>query len=133
MAPTPDEHIARLDEPRRGEIQRLHDLIRETAPDLAVEAGERMIGYGLYRYRYATGREGDAHLIGLASNKRSISLYVFCVTDGTYLAERYLERLPKASIGKSCIRFKRVSDLDLDTVRQLISEAVRLGPPAAAG
>jgi len=132
MGQTPEEHIAALEEPRRGEIQLQHVLIRATAPDLAVEAGERMLGYGPYHYRYASGREGDAHLIGLASNKASISLYILCTTDGAYLAERFVERLPKANIGKSCVRFRRVEDLDLDTVRELISEAVRLGPPFPA-
>jgi hypothetical protein len=123
------EFIDRLEEPRRGEIQMLHDLITEVAPDLEVQAGEKIIGYGPYHYRYASGREGDAHLIGLAPRKGSISLYISCTKDGAYLAESYVDRLPKASIGKSCVRFKRTSDLDLATLRELIAEAATLGPP----
>src|SRR5262249_46943065 len=116
-----EDYIARLDEPRRTEIQRLHELIEAAAPGLQAEATERWIGYGPYHYRYASGREGDSHLISLASNKRYISLYVNCVADDAYIAERYRERLPKANIGKSCVRFNRTSDLDLDTLRELIS------------
>jgi hypothetical protein len=126
------EFIDRLEEPRRGEIQMLHDLITEVAPDLEVQAGEKIIGYGPYHYRYASGREGDAHLIGLAPRKGSISLYISCTKDGAYLAESYVDRLPKASIGKSCVRFKRASDLDLATLRELIAEAATLGPPYVA-
>ncbi|MDA0160481.1 DUF1801 domain-containing protein [Solirubrobacter ginsenosidimutans] len=126
------DFIERLDEPQRTEIRRVHDLITTVAPDLEVEAGEKIIGYGPYHYRYASGREGDAHLIGLAPRKGSISLYVSCTKDGAYLAESYVDRLPKASIGKSCVRFKRTSDLDLAILRELIAEAARLGPPYVA-
>jgi len=52
-----------------------------------------------------------------------------CTDDGAYLTERYVDRLPKASIGKSCVRFRRTSDLDLDV--KLLAEAGRLGPPDA--
>ena len=127
------ELIDSLEEPRRAEIQRLHDLIREVAPELEVEeAGRDMIGYGPFHYRYASGREGDAHLLALSPRKNYISLYVLCTTDGAYLAESYKERLPKASIGKSCVRFKRPSDIDLGELRELVAEAVRLGPPHQA-
>ena len=46
------------------------------------------------------------------------------------LAEGYVERLPKASIGKGCVRFRRTADVDLDTLSELVSEAARIGPPA---
>lgn len=95
-----------------------------------------MLGYGPFHYRpfhyrYASGREGDASLLALSSRKRYISLYVSCTTDGAYLAEQYVERLPKADIGKSCVRFKRTVDVDRDALRELIAEAARIGPAAA--
>ena len=99
-------------------------------PELESSAGDRMIGYGPYHYRYASGREGDSHLVSLASNRNYISVYVVCVVDGEYLAGRYAERLPKASIGKSCVRFKRTSDIDLAALEELVAEAARIGPPA---
>jgi hypothetical protein len=58
--------------------------------------------------------------IGIANNKRYISLYCCAADDDGYVAERYRERLPKANIGKSCVRFKRFSDLDEGVVRELI-------------
>ena len=87
-----------------------------------------MLGYGSHHYRYASGREGDWFLIGLASQKRYISLYV-CATDADgYVAEHYRERLPKADIGKSCIRFKRLADVDLEVLGELVGEtAERFG------
>jgi hypothetical protein len=91
-----------------------------------------MLGYGPFHYRYASGREGDASLLALSSRKNYISLYVLCTTEAGYLAEQYAERLPKANIGKSCVRFKRTSDVDRDALRELIAEAGRIGPAAEA-
>ena len=120
-AATPDEYIEALDEPRRSQIRQLHDLIRETAPQLEPHIQSGMLAYGTYRYKYASGREGDWFPIGLASNKRYISLYVTAADPGRgYLAESYRERLPRADIGKSCVRIKRLEDVDLNTLTELI-------------
>ena len=129
---TPDDYIDSLEEPRRGEVRALHDLIRATAPDLEPHVASGMLGYGPFHYRYASGREGDASLLALASRKRYISLYVLCTTEDGYLAEQYAERLPKADIGRSCVRFTRAADVDPGVLRELIAEAGRIGPAAAA-
>ena len=123
--------MAALDEPRRSEIRRLHELIRETLPDLEPNTDGGMLGYGRFHYRYASGREGDASLVALSSRKQYISLYVLCADAGGYLAERYADRMPRANIGKSCVRFKRTGDLDLDALRDLLVEAGRLGGAGA--
>jgi uncharacterized protein YdhG (YjbR/CyaY superfamily) len=125
-AGTHQEYIERLSEPRRSDIQALHDLIRETAPELEPTMEFGMLGYGKYHYKYPTGREGDWMLVGLASNKNYISLYVTVPSpDGRYLAESYQDRLPKASIGKSCIRFKQLDDVDRDILAQLLRKAAQ--------
>jgi hypothetical protein len=90
-----------------------------------------MLGYGRFHYRYTSGREGDASLVALSSRKAYISLYVLSADENGYLAEQYAARLPKASIGKSCIRFKRADDIDLDVLRELLATAGRMGYPAA--
>ena len=116
----PEGYIAGLAEPRRSQIAQLDALIKETRPDLGTFLYGSMLGYGPFHYRYASGREGDAAKVALASQKNYISLYVLStVGDGDrYLAEEYRERLPKANIGKSCIRFKRPADLD--ALRELL-------------
>ena len=123
------DHIAALAEPRRTDVAA---LIREHAPSLEPVVAGKMLGYGPFHYRYASGREGDTTLLGLASQKRYISLYVLCASGGRYLAESYAERLPKASVGKSCVRFARLSDVDPAVLAELVTEAARLGPGDAA-
>ena len=91
----------------------------------------KMLGYGPFHYRYASGREGDTTLLGLASQKRYISLYACMADDRGYVAERYAEALPKASIGKSCIRFTRLADVDLATLETVVRECAAIHAAAA--
>jgi hypothetical protein len=131
-AKTPEQYIRQLEEPRRSEVRRLHDLIRKAAPKLEPYMESGMIGYGRYHYRSPSGREGEWCLLGLASRKRYISFYVVAEDGkGGYLAESYRDRLPKADIGKSCVRFQRLDDLDEKVLRQMIRAAAK-HPLAAA-
>lgn len=126
-AKSPEEYIAMIAEPRRQEIETLHALITKTVPKLEPHILSGMIGYGTYHYRYASGREGDWSLIALASQKNYISVYVCCEVEGKYLAGEYKDKLPKASIGKSCIRFKALKDIDLSVLTEIIKKAEKIG------
>lgn len=117
-----DEYINMIEEPRKSDIIKLHKMIQEIAPDLKTSLYGSIIGYGNFHYKSKSGREGEWYVIGLASQKNYISLYI-CSTDGAqYLPEKYVDRLPKASIGKSCVRFKRLDDLDEKVLRELIQK-----------
>lgn len=122
--------MAELAEPRRSEVKQLDALIRKTVPKLKPYVQSGMLGYGKYHYKYASGREGDWAVVSLASQKNYISLYIACVIDknqGQYLAESYRDKLSKASIGKSCIRFKKLDDVDLSVIREILRKAEKLG------
>lgn len=121
-AKSPTDYIRQIDEPRRSQITTLDRLIRETAPDLKRHLLAGMLAYGTYHYKYASGREGDWCVIALASQKNYISVYACACVDGEYVAERYKPKLPKANIGKSCIRFKKLEDIDLDVLREVVRE-----------
>ena len=126
-ATTPEAYIAELDEPRRSDIAALHRLIRKTVPKLEPHIQAGMLAYGPFHYRYASGREGDWFRVGVASNKAYISVYACAVDKRGYVAERYKKKLPKASIGKSCVRFKRLADLDRTVLQALLKETARTG------
>lgn len=126
-AVTPDEYIAGIPEPRRQEVEKIHEVIQKTVPTLTPHILSGMIGYGTYHFRYASGKEGDWSLICLASQKNYISVYICSVENGQYLAEGYKDKLPKASIGKSCIRFKSLSDIDLSILTEIIKNAEKIG------
>lgn len=126
-AKTPEEYIEMLDEPRKTDILLLHNLIRKTVPGLKPFIMAGMIGYGPYHYRYPGGREGEWAIIALASHKNYISLYACSEKDGIYIAEKYKKSFPKASIGKSCIRFKKVADIDVKTLEKILLESEKTG------
>ena len=124
-ASTPAAYLAKLDEPRRTEVVALDALIRKTAPKLTPFVHSGILAYGPWHYKYSSGREGDWFRIGVASNKNYISLYICAGDEKGYVAERYKDALPKANIGRSCVRFKRLSDLDLAALKRLIREGAQ--------
>ncbi len=123
-AKTPEEYINMIDEPRRSEIKKLHEFITQTIPDLKPHILYGMIGYGSFHYKSKSGREGDWSIIALASQKNHISIYV-CASDGKqYVAEKNKAKLGKASVGRSCIRYKNFSDIPLEQLREVIKEGI---------
>lgn len=127
-ATTPEEYIAKIDQPRRDEVIKIFNLINELLPNQKPFILIGMIGWAPYHYKSKSGREGEWALLSLASQKNYISVYV-CAVDGTeYIAEKYKDLLPKASIGKSCIRFKKTADIDLGALKKILQIAIHTGP-----
>lgn len=123
-AKIPEEYIAMLVEPRKSDIQKIHDFIRKTVPELKPYIISGMIGYGTYHYKGKSGREGEGEwcIVALASQKNYISVYV-CATDGKeYVAEKHKQDLAPASVGKSCIRYKKIEDINWDALKKVIQE-----------
>ena len=128
-ANTVEEYIGQIEEPRKSDIAALHALIQKLMPGEKPNLVYSMIGYGMFHYKTAGGREGDWPLIALASQKNYISVYVCAVdTNQKYVAENYKDMLPKANIGKSCIRFKRLADIDTNVLTKIIKHARTLTP-----
>lgn len=126
-ATTPAAYLRSLPEDRRPDVTALHRAITKAAPRLKPFMLHGMIGYGKYHYRYASGREGDWAVVALANQKGHIGLYICAAEkDGRYLAEKNAGRLGKVKVGRSCIRIRKLSDLDLPAAMQLVAKAARL-------
>ncbi len=125
---TPTEYLAALDEPRRSELKSLHAAIRKAAPKLKpyLAYNGTMIGYGPYHYVYATGREGDCPIVALSSRAQYVSVYICGHRNGKNIAEAAKSKLGKVSVGKACIRFKRLEDLNLPALLDLVRKAAPL-------
>ncbi len=130
--PSLEEFLAALPADRRDTVTTLHQAIRKAVPKLApvIMSGmgpSPLIGYGKYRYKSASGREGDWFLIGLAPGKSSYSLHI-CVGDKNgYLVERNAAKLGKVKTGRSCITFAKLADLKLDAAIGLVKQAEKIG------
>jgi hypothetical protein len=130
--PTIAEFLAALPDDRRDTVTTLHKAIRKAVPKLAPTIMSGMgpspiIGYGKYRYKSASGREGDWFLIGLAPGKNYYSLHI-CVGDKDgYLVERNAGKLGKVKTGRSCINFNKLEDLKVDVAMGLVKQAAKSG------
>lgn len=124
-AATREEYFANAGQ-REPELRRLDALIQRAAPSFAptlvsMASGGVMLGYGLMPYRTkSTNQPTEWPVIALAAQKNYLSLYVSAVQDGRYVAELYQDNLGKVSCGKSCIRFKKLDDLNLNTVQDML-------------
>ncbi len=83
--------------------------------------GPTIIGFGNYHYKYASGHEGDAPMIGFSPRKPAFSLYVFVPTDESKLL---LEELGKYKMGKSCIYVKKLSDINIPVLERLCTISI---------
>jgi hypothetical protein len=83
--------------------------------------GPSIVGFGTYHYKYASGHEGDAPLIGFSPRKAAISLYVFT---GLKEHEHLLTDLGKFKIGKACIYIKKLEDIDIQVLSHLIKQTI---------
>lgn len=121
-ATTPTQYLASLKEPHKTDVKNLDALIRN-ATELKPVMHTGMLGYGVFDYVSPSGRAGSWPVIAASSRAQYISLYI-CATDGKqYIAEGYKKQLPKASIGKSCIRFKKLADVDADVLAEIVRKA----------
>ena len=127
-AQTIDEYLDQIEEPRRSDMRALDALIRKNAPLLKPSIQAGMIGYGSYHYKYSSGRQGVAAVIALASQKNYISVYICATEKGEYVAEKHKKEFPNASIGRSCIRFKKLEDVDTAALARLVKLGASLRP-----
>jgi hypothetical protein len=128
------EYIASQPEPKRSEMQELHELALQVLPkgklwflDGKNSDGQIVsnpnIGYGSYSIKYADGSTKEFYQIGLSANTTGISVYVMGIKDKKHLAQAYGEKLGKASVSGYCIKFKTLKDIDVN----VLTAAMRYG------
>lgn len=110
------------DEARRKDCRALISMMREATGARPKLWGSSIVGFGSYHYRYATGREGDWFLTGFSPRKQDLTIYI---TPGFLNYRELLKRLGRHSTGRSCLYIKRLADLDLAGLEQLIRRSVQ--------
>ncbi|MBT8313566.1 MAG: DUF1801 domain-containing protein, partial [Maribacter sp.] len=82
--------------------------------------GPSIIGFGSYHYKYDSGREGDMLLTGFSPRKQNLTLYIL---SGFNRYEKLMQKLGKHKTGKSCLNIKRLSDIDMGVLTELIKDS----------
>lgn len=117
------QFIENVDSPKKREdAYKLLDIFSESTGYEAKMWGPSIIGFGSYHYKYESGHEGDAPLVGFSPRKAKISLYF---APGETKREELLKRFGKHTSGKGCVYVNKVADIDIEVLKQLIIESVR--------
>ncbi len=119
------EYLSAVPEGRAKDIHFLHSFIQKAAPKLKPHFAYNMLGYGSFPYLNYKKEMIEWPIVALANQKNYISVYV-CALDGKqYVAEKYKKDLGKVSVGKSCIRFKKVEDVNLPVLKNVLQVAAK--------
>lgn len=100
----------------------LIELMQEWSDSEPKMWGPSIIGFGNYHYKYATGHEGDAPVIGFSPRKAAFSLYVYSDTEKSKLL---LPDLGKFKMSKACIYIKKLSDINIPILKELCMESIQ--------
>jgi hypothetical protein len=84
--------------------------------------GDSIVGFGSYRYKYASGREGEWMLTGFSPRKRNLTLYIMSGLDEY---DALLDDLGKYKTGKSCLYINKLEDIDLGVLTDLVQQSVQ--------
>lgn len=118
-------------EPKRGEMQTLHQTILKLMPACKLWfldgknsenkiVSNPNIGYGVQTIKYADGKTREFYQIGLSANKSGISVYILGIKDKKYLAQTYGQEIGKASVSGYCVNFKTLKDINIEILEAAI-------------
>ncbi len=124
-ATTVASYLASVPPERQELIRFLHGFIRKTAPKLKAHFAYNMLGYGSFPYKNYKNDTLSWPVVALANQKQYVSIYVCSIVDGKYVAEAHKRELGKVSVGKSCIRFKKLEDVNLPALAKVIRIAAK--------
>jgi hypothetical protein len=108
-------------EVKRSDSFSILKLMQEVTGEEALMWGDSIVGFGTYRYKYASGRQAEWFLTGFAPRKQNLTLYIM---SGFENYEQLLEQLGKYKTGKSCLYINKLEDVNLDVLRNLVKESV---------
>lgn len=112
---------ALTDPARRSDAKELVQLMQSAAGERPKMWGPSIVGFGSYHYRYDSGREGDAPLVGFSPRKAASVLYGLL---GKGETKALLPKLGKHTTGKGCLYIKKLSDVDRTVLQALIRDAI---------
>jgi hypothetical protein len=117
-----DDYLAAIEnDERRKDCETLSRLMSQVTKQPPVMWGTGIVGFGSYHYKYDSGREGDCCLTGFAACKGDISVYL---TASIEERDALLATLGRHKMGKGCLYLRKLGDIDLKVLEQLVAESV---------
>jgi len=109
------------DEKKRQDSFTILELMKKVTGEEPEMWGDSIIGFGNYRYKYASGRESDWFLTGFSPRVQNLTLYIMAGFDEY---NQLLGKLGKHSTGKSCLYIKKIEDIDINVLKELVKRSV---------
>ncbi|MFB9695130.1 DUF1801 domain-containing protein [Amorphoplanes digitatis] len=115
------DFLAAVPDPkRRADAQAVCALMAQATGVAPEMWGPAIVGFGTYHYRYASGQEGDWPPVGLSPRKSAMTIYI-----SAGFEQEILDRLGPYRLGRSCLYLRRLADVDLDVLRELVADGFR--------
>ena len=108
------------DEQKKADSYQLIALMKKWSGFKPEMWGPTIVGFGRYHYKYASGHEGDAPIIGFSPRKAAFSLYVYSPSKNS---DKLLKSLGKYKMGKAFIYVKKIADIDVTVLEKLCRES----------
>lgn len=108
---------------RRRDATTVLKMMRRLTDEEPKMWGTSLVGFGSYRYRYKSGKEGEWFLTGLSPRKQALTIYIM---PGFSEFDRLMQRLGKFTTGKSCLYIKKLEDIDTGVLETLIERSVAM-------
>ncbi len=110
------------DQTRRKDCHTIVKLMKQATNAEPAMWGPSIVGFGTYHYKYESGREGDWFLTGFSPRQQALTLYIM---SGFKRYDTLMKKLGTHKTGKSCLYIKRLADVDLAVLEELIQQSVK--------
>ena len=110
------------DETKKRDSYKILTMMKEISRKEPKMWGSSMVGFGDFRYKYASGREGDWFQIGFSPRKQNLTLYLTCNINQF---QSDLEKLGKYKTGVGCLYIKSLEEIDLKVLKAIIRKSVK--------
>lgn len=110
------------DKEKREDSFRIQELMMKTTKEKPKMWGSSIVGFGKYHYKYDSGNEGDMCITGFSPRKQTLTIYVM---SGFEKYKELMLKLGKYKTGKSCLYIKKLKDVDIKTLKKIISSSYK--------
>lgn len=111
------------DEKRRKDCEAISRMMAEVTKAKPEMWGPSIVGFGRYKYKYDSGREGEWMVTGFSPRKTDLTLYIM---QGFASLPDLMDRLGKHKTGKSCLYIKKLEDVDVKVLRKIVEKSVQM-------
>jgi hypothetical protein len=109
-------------EQKREDSFKILDMMKKITKEVPKMWGQSIVGFGKYHYKYSSGHEGDMCIAGFSPRKEALTINIL---PGFEKYDSLMKKLGKYKTGKSCLYIKKLDDVDIKVLKELISASVK--------